>query len=150
MKTASCLSLKWWFLAGKARSSLCSAGHFFGFLDSPNLSMMSILRRISFLKSKVETFLGKLGNKGLGCMENFYKKTAYILSNAISHLQISIHLGKPKLIKQQYLELPCCRYRLFRLFTLMFLYSTKSVAAIEVTPTSPISKSALSSPLTSA
>ena len=34
--------------------------------------MISIRRRISFLKSTVETFLGKLENKGLGCMVNPY------------------------------------------------------------------------------
>jgi len=74
MKTTACLSLKWWFLAGKAQSSLSPAVHFFGFLISPSLSIISIRRRISFRKSAVETFLGKLGNNGLGCIGNPVKK----------------------------------------------------------------------------
>jgi hypothetical protein len=66
MKTAAHLSLKGRFLAGKARSSLSPAAHFFGFLINPKRSMISIRRRISWRNSAVETFLGKQGNKGLG------------------------------------------------------------------------------------
>jgi hypothetical protein len=73
MKTASSLSLKRWLLAKAARSSLCAAGHFFGFLIKPNRSAISIRLRISSRKTEVETFLGKLGNKGLGCMANTLK-----------------------------------------------------------------------------
>jgi len=74
METAARLSLKWWFLAGKARSSLSPAGHFFGFLINPKRSMISIRRRISWRNTAVETFLGKLGNKSFGCMANPYKR----------------------------------------------------------------------------
>jgi hypothetical protein len=51
-----------------------TAGHFFGFLVSPKQFMISIRRQISFLKSALETFLGKIGNNGSGCMANPYKR----------------------------------------------------------------------------
>jgi len=78
-----------------ASPSFSTASHFFGFLISPKRSAISIRRRISFRNSAAETFLGKLGNKGLDCMENPCKRAAYILSNRRTRFNIIYNFIDP-------------------------------------------------------
>ena len=56
MKSTTCPSLKWRFLARVARPCLCSAGHFFGLRISPSCSEIFNRRRISILSSRVVKF----------------------------------------------------------------------------------------------
>ena len=61
MEATPCLSLKWGLLAWAARSCLSSASHFFGLRSSPSRSEIFNRRRISFLNSGMDKFLGRLG-----------------------------------------------------------------------------------------
>ena len=61
MKSTTCPSLKWRLLAWLASPSSSSASHFFGLRISPSWSDIFSRRRISFLNSNVDKFLGRLG-----------------------------------------------------------------------------------------
>ena len=61
MKSATCLTLKWRFLARIASPSSSATIHFFGLRISPSWSEIFNRRRISFRSSRSVKFLGRLG-----------------------------------------------------------------------------------------
>jgi hypothetical protein len=95
MKATTLFTFERWLLARGTGPSLCPADHFLIFLINPKRSMIFIRRRISWRNSAAETFLGKLGNKGLDCMENPCKRAAYILSNRRTRFNIIYNFIDP-------------------------------------------------------
>lgn len=61
MKSTTCLTLKWRFLARIASPSSSATIHFFGLRISPSWSEIFNRRRISFRSSRSVKFLGRLG-----------------------------------------------------------------------------------------
>ena len=61
MKSTPSLSLKWRLLARIARPSFSAASHFFGLRIRPSWSEIFNRRRISFLNSGTDKFLGRHG-----------------------------------------------------------------------------------------
>ena len=81
MKTTPCLPKKWRLLAWLASPSSSAASHFFSLRIRPSWSDIFSRRRISFLNSGTDKFLGRLGKiEGL-FISNPKKDVAYILSN---------------------------------------------------------------------
>ena len=81
MKSTTCLTLQWRLLARVTRPCLSSASHFFGLRINPSCSEIFNLRRISFLNSGTDKFLGRLGKiEGL-FISNPKEDVAYILSS---------------------------------------------------------------------
>ncbi len=75
MKSTTCPSLNWRLLARAARPCFSSAAHFFGLRISPSCSEIFKRRRISFLNSETDKFLGRHGKIEGGLILNPCKVT---------------------------------------------------------------------------
>ena len=81
MKSTTCSSLNWRLLARAARTCFSSASHYLGLRINPSCSEICKRRRIIFLNSGTDKFLGRLGKiEGL-FISNPCAIAAYILSN---------------------------------------------------------------------